>query len=125
MSGKPNNLAVILTAIALVAGCATKTAPPLPPTPKYPDFVYPTPVTGCGAGVEAIDRGWRFLQDDDLPSAEREFAGVLKSAPDSAAAKTGEGYVALARHDYTRALERSTAPCAGRPPTRRRWSARG
>jgi tetratricopeptide (TPR) repeat protein len=106
MSGKPNNLAVILTAIALVAGCATKTAPLLPPTPKYPDFIYPTPVPAAARESMAIDRGWRFLQNDDLPSAEREFAGVLKSAPDSAAAKTGEGYVALARHDYMRALER-------------------
>lgn len=106
MSGKSNNLAVILTAIALVAaGCATKTAPPLPPALKYADFAYPTPVPAAAPESMAIDRGWRFLQNDDLPSAEREFAGALKSAPDSTAAKAGQGYVALARHDYTRALE--------------------
>jgi Flp pilus assembly protein TadD len=41
-----------------------------------------------------------------LKSAEREFAAALKSAPDFAPARTGEGYVALARQDSARALER-------------------
>jgi tetratricopeptide (TPR) repeat protein len=81
-----------------------KTAPPLPPTLKYSEFVYPAPAPAAGEAM-AVDRGWRFLQNDDLSNAEREFAAALKSAPNSAAAKTGEGYVSLARHDYMRALD--------------------
>ena len=125
MAGKPNNpyalkachvrnasrparfapLAMaIVSVVMLIAGCAMKVAPPLPVTLKYQEFVYPNVAPGAAREAAAIDRGWRFLQNDDLENADREFAGVLKSAPDSAAAKTGRGYVALARHDYTRAL---------------------
>ena len=97
---------LLTSPFTLLSGCAVKTAPPLPPTLKYPDFVYP----GAGAAAEpqaaAVDRGWRFLQNDDLKSAEREFAAALKAAPDFAPARTGEGYVALARQDSASALER-------------------
>src|SRR4029450_4484657 len=92
-------------AALLVSTCAVKTAPPLPPTLKYPEFMYPPPVPAAAREAMAVDRGWRFLQNDDLSNAEREFAAALKSVPDSAAAKAGEGYVSLARHDYMRALD--------------------
>src|ERR1041384_8559552 len=93
--------------LALVAGCAMKSAPPpLPPTLKYQEFVYPAVGQTAAAQAEAIDRGWRYLQNDDLKSAEREFAAVLKSIPDFVPARTGEGDVALARQDYMRALDR-------------------
>jgi tetratricopeptide (TPR) repeat protein len=116
MSGKPNNrsrkrlrLALVhpiwLALAVVVSACAVKAAPPLPPTLKYSEFVYPAPVPAAAREATAIDRGWRFLQNDDLQSAQREFAGALKAAPNSAAAKAGEAYVALARHDYRRALE--------------------
>ena len=104
-----------LLAIALVAACAVKTAPPLPPTLKYPEFVYPAPVPPAAREAMAVDRGWRFLQNDDLSGAEREFAGALKIAPDSAAAKAGEGYVSLARHDDMRALEHFDLALRGAP----------
>ena len=90
-----------------IAACAVKTAPPppLPTTLKYPDFVYPTATPAAAPQAAAVERGWRFLQADDLKSADREFAAALKAAPDFFPARTGEGYVALARQDYTRALD--------------------
>src|SRR5262245_42938610 len=114
MSGKPTNLwrkplwfALVnrlwLALAVLVPACAVNTAPPLPRL-KCSELVYPAPVPAAAREAASIDRGWRFLQNDDLQSADREFAGALKAAPNSAAAKTGEAYVALARHDYARAL---------------------
>ncbi len=82
-----------------------KSAPPPPTAPKYPDFVYPTAVPAAAAQAAAVDRGWRFLQSDDLRSAEREFAAALKAVPDFVPARTGEGYVALARQDNARAVD--------------------
>jgi len=82
-----------------------KSAPPLPPTLKYPEFVYPSAVPAAAPQALAVDRGWHFLQNDDLTSADREFAAALRAVPDFVPARTGEGYVALARQDYTRALD--------------------
>ena len=118
MSSTPNNLwrkPLWLALIALVSACAVKTAPPLPPTLKYPEFVYPAPVPPAAREAMAVDRGWRFLQNDDLSGAEREFAGALEIARDSAVAKAGEGYVSLARHDDMRALEHFDLALRGAP----------
>jgi tetratricopeptide (TPR) repeat protein len=107
---------LLLTAtFTLLAACAVKSAPPLPPTPKYPDFVYPTAVPAAAPQAAAVDRGWRFLQNGDFNDAEREFASALKAAPDFAPARTGEGYVALARQDYTAAVERFDVALRGAP----------
>ena len=38
-----------------------------------------------------VDRGWRFLQNDDLMSAEREFAAALKREPELRCRRTGAG----------------------------------
>jgi tetratricopeptide (TPR) repeat protein len=122
----PNNLSreplrlvprvfVVVALLALVAGCAMKAAPALPPTLKYSEFVYPAPVSAAAREAMAVDRGWRFLQNDDLSNAEGEFAAAVRTAPDSAAARTGEGYVSLARHDYVRALERFEGALRGVP----------
>jgi tetratricopeptide (TPR) repeat protein len=51
-----------------------------------------------------IDRGWRFLQNDDLGNADREFAAALQRTPALYPAQAGTAYVALARRDYDRAL---------------------
>ena len=95
---EPLRFALLVTFVVAMAGCAMKVVPPLPATLKYPEFVYPAPPAAAREAA-AIDLGWRFLQNDDLANAEREFAVALKGAPDSAAARTGEGYVTLARHD--------------------------
>src|SRR5437667_10048568 len=86
--------------VLVCAACAVTTAPPLPSTLKYPDFVYPSAVPAAAPQAAAVDRGWRFLQSDDLRSADREFASALKIVPDFVPARTGEGDVALARQDY-------------------------
>src|SRR6185369_12111521 len=112
---EPLRVALLVMAIALVSACAVKTAPPLPPTLKYPEFVYPAPAPPAAREAMAVDRGWRFLQNDDVSGAEREFAGALKIAPDSAAAKAGEGYVSMARHDDMRALDHFDVALRGAP----------
>ena len=97
---------VALVLLALVAGCATRVVPPLPVALAYPEFVYPTlpqPLATADA-AERIDRGWRFLQNGDLGSAEREFAEALQGTPALYPARAGGAYVALARGDYDRAL---------------------
>ena len=58
---------------------------------------------------------WRFLQNDDLKSAEQEFTAALKVVPDFVPARTGEGYVALARQDYMRALDQFELALRGAP----------
>lgn len=104
--------------VLLSAACATKTVPPpLPPTLKYPEFVYPAAVPSAAAGPQAaaVDRGWRYLQNDDLKSAEGEFAAALKAVPDFVPARTGEGDIALARKDYMRALDQFELALRGVP----------
>jgi len=102
--------------LIVMSGCAAKAPPPsLPPTLKYPDFVYPNAVPAAGPQAAAVDRGWRFLQNDDLRSAEREFAAALKAVPGSVPARTGEGYLALARQEYMRALDQFELALRGAP----------
>ena len=90
----------------LIAGCASRTPPPLPTTLKYPDFVFPAvpqPLARA-AGVQRFQRGWQFLQNDDLRQAEQEFTAALKETPGLYPAQAGLAYVALARRDYERAV---------------------
>ena len=90
--------------LVFLAACAARTAPPLPATLAYPDFVYPAvPVdvwTDTAAG--SVDRGWRYLQNNDLQNAQQEFAAarVRGFYP----ARAGEGYVALARTEFSAAV---------------------
>ena len=51
-----------------------------------------------------IQRGWQFLQADDVGSAEREFTAALKGSPQSASAEAALGYVSLARGRADNAL---------------------
>ena len=101
--------------VLLCAACAMKAPPAVPTAPKYPDFVYPSAVPAAAPQAAAIERGWRFLQNDDLRNAEREFAAVLKAVPDFVPARTGEGYVALARQDYMRAVDQFELALRGAP----------
>ena len=97
---------IALFLLALFAGCATRIVPPLPAVLTYPEFVYPTlpqPLATADAAGR-IDRGWRFLQNDDLGSADREFAAALRRTPALYPAQAGGAYVALAHRDYDRAL---------------------
>jgi tetratricopeptide (TPR) repeat protein len=66
--------------------------------PRHPDFIIPAVPASAGPEVRTgIQRGWLFLQADDLRNAEREFASVLKASPQNASAEAALGYLSLAR----------------------------
>lgn len=101
-----NPLWVAFSLTLLLSACAPKAPPSLPAALRHPDFVYPTvpgPLAGT-AGAERIERGWRFLQNDDLRNADREFGDATRRNPSLYPAQTGFGYVLLARGDYQRSL---------------------
>lgn len=89
------------------AACAAKMPPALPSVLKYPDFSYPTipQALRTSPSAPAIDRGWRYLQNDRLSAAENEFSAALKRNRGFYPAAAGEGWVALARKNYDRALK--------------------
>ncbi|MDA1184119.1 MAG: tetratricopeptide repeat protein [Acidobacteria bacterium] len=95
-----------LLVFALVAGCATRVVPPMPGALAYPEFVYPAVPQSLytADAVGDVDRGWRYLQNDDLGNAEREFVEASRRSPGLYPAGTGGAYVTLARRDYDRAL---------------------
>ena len=97
---------VALVLLALAAGCATRVVPPPPVALAYPEFIYPTLPQSLATAdaADRVDRGWRFLQSDDLGNADREFAAALQRTPALYPAEAGGAYVALARRDYDRAL---------------------
>jgi hypothetical protein len=69
-----------LGVIAFAAGCAKRTPPRVLPTAvKHPDFMYPTVPAALqrAPGVEHIEPGWRYLQNDDFRDATQEFAAAL------------------------------------------------
>jgi tetratricopeptide (TPR) repeat protein len=90
----------------LTVACAPRSAPPVTTSPAFPDFMYPGLPKGLGGANDAtrVDRGWRFLQANDLQSADREFADALKRTPGLYPARAGSAYVALAAADFDRAL---------------------
>jgi len=114
---KPNGLPsavgarpLALVLLVLSAACAGRVAsmPPVPTQPRYPDFIFPAVSTDVGsmALADRLERGWRYLQADNLRSAEREFTEALKAMPDAPPAETALGYVELARKDSTDAISR-------------------
>jgi tetratricopeptide (TPR) repeat protein len=107
-----------IVSLLLVAGCATRTPPPaLPAALRYPEFMYPAlPAAYSNADAAAqIDRGWRYLQNNDLGNAEREFAVAVKLTPGLYPAQAGFAYVALARTDHEQALSRFDAALRAAP----------
>jgi tetratricopeptide (TPR) repeat protein len=99
-------LSAVFSAL-LAVSCAPKVATPaLPAGLQYPDFLFPAVPAPMAADPAAagIDRGWRFLQNNDLRNADREFATTIQRAPQIYPAQAGAGYVALARNDLDRAL---------------------
>jgi len=100
-------VAVIGGLLMAVAGCATRAVPPVVTAPRHPDFIFPAPPQGAApAVVEALQRGWQFLQGGDLRNAEREFGLALRASPSSASPETAFGYVALSRGNADGALPR-------------------
>lgn len=112
MTGRrPLRLAPLALLAALIAtACAPRTA--APPdlstiTPKFPDYVFPSPPSGLGtpATVERLKAGWQWLQAGDTRAAERNFTASLKLTPAFYPAEVGLGYSSLARKDQAEALQ--------------------
>src|SRR5262245_3477882 len=98
---------LLVGAALLVGACASRTLPPAAgPSSAHPDLLYPTiPVAmKQGFAAEHVDLGWRYLQIDDLRGADREFAAALKSSDKMYPAYVGQGYVAMLRRDFERAV---------------------
>ena len=99
----------VLLLISLGA-CAARTppAPALPTSVRYPEFIYPVVPEGLRSAptIQRVDSGWRFLQNGDLRSANREFSAALKRTPRLYPAEAGAAYVALADRDNNEALRR-------------------
>lgn len=103
--------------LALLVGCATRTAPPLPSSLAYPEFMYPVAPAGTGNPTElaAVETGWRFLQNGDVRSAEQEFGALARRSPAFAPAGTGSAYVALAGRNLEQALRTFDAVLTATP----------
>ncbi len=102
---------VLLLAVAaftvVSTACTPKTVPaPTVTVPKFPEFVRPTvPDPFANSPVADVQtRGWAFLQNGDIKTAEREFSAALKTSPAFFPADTSLGYVELARKDAKAAL---------------------
>ena len=111
-------LAVMVGMVVLVTGCAARSVmPPTPVAPRYPDFRYPLVPQGADSiQVTRIERGWRYLQSDNVRNAEREFQAALKLQPSFHPAATGLAYLELAQRQpgdavvfFDRALESDAA----------------
>ncbi len=90
-----------------LAACAPKAPPDLAGAPRHPEFMFPVVPAGTPADLAArLDRGWRYLQLDDLRSAEREFAAALKQQSGFYPADAALAYLTLARRSETDALTR-------------------
>ena len=102
---------VSLPLVLLTAGlsaCAPKTAPTVPSTPRYGEFVFPAvpqELAGQPSLVTRHAQAWQRLQSGDLRSAERDFRWVTERSPAFFPSETGLGYVSLARKEYKQALE--------------------
>ena len=82
----------------MAVACAPKAPPVAPGAPKHPDFVFPAAPEGTSAAqVARLERGWQYLQLDDLRNAEREFSGAIKQQPALVSAETALAYLSLAR----------------------------
>lgn len=98
-----------LAAVTLVfaVSCAPKVPPALVGAPKHPDFMFPVAPEGTLPDQAGrLDRGWQYLQLDDLRNAEREFAAALKQQAAFYPADAAIGYIALARGNEADAVTR-------------------
>jgi tetratricopeptide (TPR) repeat protein len=108
-------LALVACACVLLSACAPRRAPAVPGALAYPEFVFPADRAEAPAISARVDRVWGLLQAGDLRAATREVGEVLNQAQSSVAARTAQGYVALAGALPDVALRAFDASLAGRP----------
>ena len=90
-----------------ISACAPKTVPVVVGAPKHPEFMFPTVPEGTLPALSGrLERGWQYVQLDDLRGAEREFAAALKQQATFYPADAAMGYVALARGNEAEAVTR-------------------
>lgn len=102
-------LSAVVASALLAAACAARAPvmPPAPSTPSHPDFTYPMVPDGTESIQSTrIERGWRYLQTDNLRNAEREFEAALQLQPSFYPAEAALGYLELARRDAKDAVTR-------------------
>jgi tetratricopeptide (TPR) repeat protein len=98
----------ILPGLAMMSqACAPRiVTAPIITAPKFPEFLQPPVPEALARDLAApgFDRGWRFLQADDLRDADRELAAALRLSPAFYPAEAAAGYLDLARKDPKSAL---------------------
>jgi len=76
--------------------------------------MFPVVPAGTSAGQAGrLDRGWQYLQLDDMRNAEREFLAAIKQQAGFYPADAALGYVSLARGNEADALTRFDRALAG------------
>ena len=99
--------ALYMVIAMLATGCAMRTdSPSVPKNVSHSEFVYPAVPSALRdrPGADLIDVGWRYLQNDDASNADRTFAQALRRDAALYPARAGQGYVALAKREFSRAL---------------------
>ena len=90
--------------------CAPKVipGPPVVTVPKFPEFVRPAVPQAFANSLAVVNetRGWAYLQNGDIKTAEHEFTTALKIEPSFLPAEISLGYVELARKDAKAAVTR-------------------
>lgn len=106
-SGRLAAGACLVAVVTLVVACAPKAPPALVGAPKHPEFMFPAAPEGTPEAQSIrLDRGWQYLQLDDLRNAEREFTAALERQAGFHPAEVAMAYVALARGNEPDALTR-------------------
>lgn len=98
---------LVIAATLVVSACApTIIPPPVVTTPRFPEFVRPAvpPAMADSAAAINASRGWAFLQNGELKTAEHEFAAAMKNDPSFFPAEASLGYLELARREPKAAL---------------------
>jgi len=107
--------AVLICACILAGACAPRRAPVVPGAQAYPEYVFPSDRGETAAVAARLDQVWHLLQANDLRAATREERALLDQAPSSVAARTVQGYLALASRLPDVALRAFDAAIGSRP----------
>ena len=83
---------VALVLRAVIGACAPKAPPAVAGAPKHPDFMFPAVARRpLPAQASRIDRGWQYLQLDDLPQRRARVCGGAEAAAVVSSRRNGDG----------------------------------